>query len=100
MFGFVSRDYRSAIDIDGQQASQFACGRRRRRLKKCTERLVLFDGIGGVLKKITLNWRKLDFDVVNFCASTMLQDSSKCSGLFEGWVSFQCMFLACLTCFV
>ena len=36
---------------------------------------------------------KLDFDVVNFCASTMLQNSSKCWGLFGGWVSFQCMFM-------
>ena len=62
-------------------------------LKNTRKRLVLFDEIGEVLKKMTLKWRKLDFDVVNFCTSTMLQNSSKCWGLFEGWVSFQCMFM-------
>ena len=40
-------------------------------LKNTRKRLVLFDEIGGVLKKITLKWRKLDFDVVNFCTSTL-----------------------------
>ena len=47
-------------------------------LKNTRKRLVLFDEIGGVLKKITLKWRELDFDVVNLCTSTMLQNSSKC----------------------
>ena len=47
-------------------------------LKNTRKRLILFDEIGGVLKKITLKWRKLDFDVVNFCSSAMLQNSSKC----------------------
>ena len=47
-------------------------------LKKTRKRLILFDEIGGVLKKMTLKWRKLDFNVVNLCTSTMLQNSSKC----------------------
>ena len=62
-------------------------------LKNTRKRLVLFDEIGGVLKEMTLKWRKLDFDVVNSCTSTMLQNSSKYQGFFEGWVSFQCMFM-------
>jgi hypothetical protein len=52
--GFVSLDYRSTIDIDGPPASQIACGRRQRRLKNARKRLVLFDEIGGVAKKMTL----------------------------------------------
>ena len=60
-------------------------------LKNTRKRLVLFDEIGGVLKEMTLKWRKLDFDVVNSCTSTMLQNSSKYQGLFEGWVLFQCI---------
>ena len=43
-------------------------------LKNARKRLVLFDEIGGVFNKMTLKWRKLDFDVVNLCASTMLQN--------------------------
>ena len=35
-------------------------------VKNARKRLVLFDEIGGVLKKKTLKWRELDFDVVNF----------------------------------
>ena len=62
-------------------------------LKNTLKRLILFDEIGGVLEKMTLKWRQLDFDVVNFCSSTMLQNSSKCEGFFGGWVSFQCMIL-------
>ena len=47
-------------------------------LKNTRKRLVLFDEIGGVSKKMTLKWRKLDFDVVNFCASRMRHNSSNC----------------------
>ena len=42
---------------------------------------------------MTLKWSKLDFDVVNFCASTMLPNSSKRLGFYEEVVSCQCMFM-------
>ena len=53
--------------------------------KNTRKRLVLFDEIVWVLKKMTSKWRKLDFGVENFCTSTMLQNPSKCLGFFGGW---------------